>query len=338
MYSGVGKARLAYRAVANALYAETLSVTQDVCTVLRQVDPGAFHHDREAEVRTRVDRIVARLRALVAVGEGADPVVPTPAVRDRLRGLLAAVERAAPSKESTHRERWTVFQREVQPAYDSLAQSLRGVVGSLPTVRPTNVPRSLLHLTSAVMAVAMIRLLPQRSWLIAMGVAFAGSAWAMEALRRYSPAANERLMRVFALVAHAHERHRVNSGTWYATALLLLGIFSPRLATELGVIILGFADPAASLVGRRFGRTRLREGRSLEGSLAFVGAAMIAAMVVLLAFHPMPLGIALILAGAGAVVGAVTELYSGRLDDNFTVPVSVALIVGILATAMGVAA
>jgi dolichol kinase len=196
---------------------------------------------------------------------------------------------------------------------------------STPIARPPNVVRSLFHVLSGVVSLTLICVLPGRGWLFAAAAAFAVFAWSMEASRRISPAMNGRLMRFFGPVAHAHERHHTNSSTWYVTALALLAAFAPLRGAELGVLVLGFADPAAGAVGRRFGRTRLGPSRTLEGTLAFVvvGGGVAFAWLVLTGAAA---GHAWWVAGIAAAVGAVTEVASSRrFDDNFTIPVVVAL-------------
>lgn len=195
------------------------------------------------------------------------------------------------------------------------------------TARPANTTRSLFHVASGALSLALIRLLPGRTWLIAVSVSLAAAAWTMEIARRRSPEANERLMRAFRAVAHPHERHRVNSSTWYMTALVILAAFFPLRAAEIGVVVLGLADPAAGFIGRRFGRTRIRAGRSLEGTLAFVAMGTLGALAALIAFHELPWSSRILLAVVGAVAGAVAELVSLRADDNFTIPLSAAVAV-----------
>ncbi len=195
--------------------------------------------------------------------------------------------------------------------------------------RPANYTRSVFHLASAGLALALLRFLPGRAWIIGVSAAFAVSGWTMEITRRRSPEINRRLMALFAPVAHPHERHGVNSSTYYVTALLLLGIFAPLRAAEIGVVVLGLADPAAGLIGRRFGRTKLRANRSLEGTLSFVGVGALAAGAWLAVAHPLPLSALVVLAAVGGVAGALTELVSTRLDDNFTIPVAVAAAVSV---------
>ncbi len=192
------------------------------------------------------------------------------------------------------------------------------------SLRPTNVARSLFHVLSGVVALAAIRSVPSRRWLVGAAGAIFVAAWAMETSRRRSEAINERLMRLFGPVAHAHERHRVNSSTWYATALLALALFAPLVAAEIGVLVLAIADPAAGMMGRRFGRVRFASGRSLEGALTFLVVAFAVAFAWLSLAGAVPLSARLMLAAGGAVAGAVTELGAVRVDDNLSIPLVVA--------------
>jgi dolichol kinase len=131
-------------------------------------------------------------------------------------------------------------------------------------------------------------------------------------------------MALFGKLAHVHERYRVNSATWYATALMLLSLWSSSAVSAIAVVVLGVGDPVAAMVGRRFGRTRLRAGRSLEGSLGFVGSAFVVAWVVAVLLLPGSLSAHLLIALVAAISGAVAEIFSTRLDDNLTIPLSVA--------------
>lgn len=200
--------------------------------------------------------------------------------------------------------------------------------------RAENFRRSLFHVASGLVALSLLRLLPDRAWLVGVSGALAGTAWTLEISRTRSRWLNDVLMRFFAPIAHPQERHRVNSSTWYMTALVGLALFAPLRAAEIAVVVLAFADPAAGFVGRRIGRTRIRAGRSLEGTLAFVVAGALAALAVLTAFYALPLPAMLLLALAGAAAGAVAEVISTRLDDNFTIPVTVAIAAAVAGLAL----
>ena len=189
--------------------------------------------------------------------------------------------------------------------------------------RPTNYTRTAFHMTSGVVSLSALLLLPGRVWVFAIAGSLAVVCWTLEILRRTRPALNEKLMGLFRHIAHGEERHKVNSSTWYATALALMAAGAPTLPSALGVVVLASADPAAGFFGRRFGRTHLLEGRSLEGTLAFFAVGAITAfLTALFVSDSSPLS-ALALAVVAGATGAIAELFSRRLDDNFTVPVVV---------------
>jgi dolichol kinase len=162
-------------------------------------------------------------------------------------------------------------------------------------VRPTNLPRSLFHFASAAVALTAVALLPSRGWLIAIPGTFAVYAWSMELGRRLFPQLNDRLMSFYGAIAHPHERYRVNSATWYGTALVLLALFATVPAMLAAIMVLG-----------------------VSGTLA-------AAVVLAIAHVGSPLAIA-VLAVLSGLAGAVAELYATRLDDNFTIPLAVGAI------------
>ncbi len=194
-------------------------------------------------------------------------------------------------------------------------------------LRPTNYARSIFHFSSAAVGLTCVAFLPSRGWLTFIAVGFAAYSWSMEVGRRISPALNDRLMRFYGPVAHAHERYRVNSATWYATSLVVLALAASRPAMMAALAVLGVADPIAALVGRRWGRRELRAGRSLEGTLAFIASGSLAAAIALIVVASGPVGSIAGLAAVAGLTGAVAELFSTRLDDNLTIPVSVGLVV-----------
>jgi dolichol kinase len=132
---------------------------------------------------------------------------------------------------------------------------------------------------------------------------------------------------------HAHEDRQAASGTYFATGLAVVS-FLPAPAAAAAIGVLGFGDPAAGAVGRRWGRTRLAQGRSLEGSLAFVGMGTLAAGGALsLGWPEAPHRWALAL--AAGCVGALVEVGLRKLDDNLTVPLASGLAATVLARALG---
>ena len=102
--------------------------------------------------------------------------------------------------------------------------------------------------------------------------------------------------------------------------------FGHRGAVFAGIAALALGDPAAALVGSRWGQrryARFAHGRSVEGSLAFfVTAGIATALVAALC----PGGPAPVRAGVGCgIAGAVVEALSPAGVDNLTIPLAVAL-------------
>lgn len=202
--------------------------------------------------------------------------------------------------------------------------------------RPANPRRALFHVASALVSLLFTLVVFDTQQLPFVAGSIAVLFWCLEALRRPFPRFNALLMRFFAPIAHPKEREEVNSATWYMTALTLLALTKSPVLCAIGVAVLGFGDPAASAIGRRFGRVKLMHGRTLEGSLAFVAVATIMAVASgALAASAVPLG-ALVVAGAcAAVAGAVAEILSRRMDDNFTIPLAATGAAAIVLTILG---
>lgn len=191
--------------------------------------------------------------------------------------------------------------------------------------RPANYARSAFHVASALVCLFLTLVVLTPAQLPWAAAAFAGTAWTLEALRRVSPHWNDRLMAFFGPIAHASESRRVNSATWYMTSLVVLAASGATILAVVGVAVLGFADPVAGLVGRRFGRTHLLHGRTLEGTATFFFVGLLAAFgAIVLLPRPPSFGVAVLSAVAASSAGAVAELFSRRIDDNLSVPLSAA--------------
>jgi glycerol-3-phosphate acyltransferase PlsY len=117
------------------------------------------------------------------------------------------------------------------------------------------------------------------------------------------------------------ESRRFSSMTAFLVAIFLIFLAFPDHLPYLGLGFITLGDLFSKIVGIRFGRCVLLRGRTLEGTLAFAAGSFAAAWLLRLALRgvapPMPRYAVL----AGPVFAALAELFSGRLDDNFTVGV-----------------
>jgi dolichol kinase len=290
------------------LQADAHDLAQEVFFLLQSLDPSRLRDELRESARQQAERLAAEVRRLASDESGA------PFVK------VAEVLEQAPEAPGD----WETFRKRLHVAYDALVVALqREAAIELPTLRPTNYTRSFFHICSAVGSALLVQHVLSPRGMIWVAGAFTVAGWTMEISRRHSALANRLLMGVFKHVAHEHERHRINSSTWYTTALLLIALTLSPMACTAALLVLGLGDPAAGLVGRRFGRIRLANGKSLEGALAFVAAGALAAGAALALYYPAlsPLSV-LILALASAVAGALAELFFTRIDDNFSIPLA----------------
>jgi dolichol kinase len=319
----------------NATLSATGNLASELFALLRETDPARWTDDVAQRARERWARIRQAIDQIGASLEQARP-----ALRDAFANLVALV-RSTPSETDGEPSRsyWMALRARLMPAYERLAAQLRAEALPAPTLRPTNWNRIAFHVASGLGALLLLELiLTPRGTLWVTGL-FAGTFWFLETGRVLSARMNDRLMKVrfFQRIIHPHEVHRVNSATWYATALFILAVLSPPLAsaTALGVLALG--DPLAGLVGRRWGRHPIAGGRTLEGTLAFTVGGTLAAYGVLLLWHPVAGWPALLAVAAfAAIAGSVAELCSRRVDDNMSVPLAAATAATLVAWLVGV--
>lgn len=124
---------------------------------------------------------------------------------------------------------------------------------------------------------------------------------------------------------------------------LMLFLFWGLLGAEwkyvavVAVLAWGLGDAAAALVGKRFGRRRIRHARiqgakTVEGTQAMYVTAGLAIFFTFLFYAGHPWHVSLTAALLVAPVCAVVELFSNRGLDTITVPISAGLAVLILMT------
>jgi dolichol kinase len=154
-------------------------------------------------------------------------------------------------------------------------------------------------------------ILPQGviTWIV---VASAAVWVGLDSLRLRNASLNERFTRVLRPLLKKKEAHSLTGSSYLLGGSTLAILLYPPAVMMTALFFIALGDPAAAIVGKRFGRTRLSGGRSLEGSFAMFATCLFIARWLG--------GFTWSVSVAGAVVAAVTELYSGKIDDNITVP------------------
>lgn len=240
-----------------------------------------------------------------------------------LRELATVLGERCPSRERVD----TLF-AAIARDYEALAATIRTVRGSVPRhlnlspLKPKNYARNLFHISMGLSGVFTYELFLNRSGaILVLGCLFA-SFVILDVLRRVSTNFNDKLIgSVFSTIVRPNEAHTIPAATWYIVALFVGVIAYPQMAIEMGVVALALGDPAANLVGKRFGSAKIRRQKSWAGLIGFLCVSFLALMTYQALCAP-DLGWAqwTIRALAVAAAGAIAEVLSDPIDDNLLVP------------------
>ncbi len=174
--------------------------------------------------------------------------------------------------------------------------------------------RKLYHLLGGLCLLSLYYLLGRERALLSYAVLFC-LVLVLDIARLKIAAVNRFVYSHFASFIRKSEESKLTG-----TAPYVLGIASslylyPAGIATAAICFLVFGDVAATSIGERYGRTRIGE-KSLEGTTAFVAAAVGAGLLLSLAGVPVPRGIILL----GAIVAAGVELIPLPVNDNLVIP------------------
>jgi dolichol kinase len=153
--------------------------------------------------------------------------------------------------------------------------------------------------------------------------AFALWAGGLETLRHMNPRVNDWVCKAFRPVMREREKNKVNSAIFFMLAMVFVYLVFPRDVAVLSMLFIAVGDPVAGVIGVYFGKRKLSEHSSLEGTLACFTAcaalAFVAAAFFFDSFRMAPLT-ALAFAIPAGLVGAFAEGSFKNLDDNLVMP------------------
>lgn len=138
---------------------------------------------------------------------------------------------------------------------------------------------------------------------------------ALDLMRLKIPAVNRFIFTKFRSFIRTNEEHKLTGTAPYILGIgSTLYLYRTDLAT-LAICFLAFGDVAATTIGERCGKTKIGN-KSLEGSIAFVVAAVSAGFLLSLAGISVMYGLVL----AGAIIAAGVELLPLPVNDNLVIP------------------
>src|SRR3972149_1213206 len=141
----------------------------------------------------------------------------------------------------------------------------------------------------------------------------------IETIRLHLPEVNRLFFHYFHSLLRGEEKKKL-TGTAYFLGGVLLSILLFDVDIALfSLTILTVGDPAASTIGKRWGRYRIKE-KSLEGSMAFFITTAVVGLILQRLWPGLPATVII----AGVVTGTLTELLSTKVNDNFLIPLTAA--------------
>jgi dolichol kinase len=169
--------------------------------------------------------------------------------------------------------------------------------------------RKLIHLSGA--AFAILYLFLPRQTVLSLGLIVLVITIALEWGRQRWPALERLIEWVFGPAMREGEEAKPTTGIWAMIGILITLLAFSREVAIPAILYAQVGDPAAEIVGRRWGRHRMPNGKSLEGSLGF----FVTSLTIGLACSQMlPLSPAV--AALGALVATVAEAIPLPLADN----------------------
>jgi phytol kinase len=126
---------------------------------------------------------------------------------------------------------------------------------------------------------------------------------------------------------------------YFPISLLILVLFTflvgadktYQFAAATGILVLGYGDGLAAVIGKKFGKKKLNHGKTFVGSSVMFIVSILVTISVLLIYQPsLPLYVSILTIILVAFTATLIELLTPKGLDNLTIPLSVTLLVTLL--------
>lgn len=179
-----------------------------------------------------------------------------------------------------------------------------------------NIGRKFYHITGGLVLIGLYAWMGRETGLLMLLSLFLFST-AMDLARLKVPAFNEFFYRHLTLFIRESEKDKLTGTPWYVLGILCAAAFYDIPVAVYAVAFLACGDVAATTVGERWGTIKISGVKSLQGTVAFLAAALVSGLAVNAFFYPISPAVFL----AGALVAGVVEILPVRINDNLSIPV-----------------
>jgi len=194
--------------------------------------------------------------------------------------------------------------------------------GSFPVATKNDLQwgRRIFHFASGTIAATGYALFLKHQQVVYLLGIIACTLYLAEQIRIAYPEISEKLTWINRILLRAEEQLKESTSIPYAIAILLTILTFPKAVALIAIYSLAIGDPMAAIIGIKFGKHRLKSGKSLEGSAAFFVCCFGISLVVLSWTFA---GMTLRILGSSVFIGLVSSIFEGipfRIDDNLTIP------------------
>jgi len=126
----------------------------------------------------------------------------------------------------------------------------------------------------------------------------------------------EKVEREIETIAREHEKRGIGAHIYFTLAALIIICFFPEDIAIGSIAVATLGDAIAAIIGKPFGKHRFKNGKSVEGSLAYFLTALLILTPLMGFFH----------AVIGALAGTLAEFYELPPDDNFSNQLAIAVV------------
>jgi diacylglycerol kinase (CTP) len=127
----------------------------------------------------------------------------------------------------------------------------------------------------------------------------------------------------------AEEQLKESATIPFLMGMLLTILTFPKYMTLVAIFTLAVSDPFSAIIGILFGKTKIKENRSLEGCAAFFFSTLIIHLMVLSPLYESILTLGLISVLSSFII-AWFDYLELKIDDNLTIPITTASALWIL--------
>lgn len=162
-------------------------------------------------------------------------------------------------------------------------------------------------------------------------LATVGGAWMiLDYSRLKIPVVNGAALRLFGSVMRKEELHALTANSFFVLGVAAVVLLFSKPVALFSILYLALGDPAAAIVGTRWGKHRIAAGKkSLEGMAANGVVSFLSTLAVSVLYFQLPGSSALPLAVLGSLCSMIAEILPLPFDDNLTLPVASGLLLSL---------